>query len=186
MDQINWLTVLARWTHIGSVIVLVGGVVFTRFVLIPAATVALSDEQHDKLRSLVVGRWKMFVHTLIALIFISGIYNVIILAPQRTPVWHMLFGLKFLLAMGVFFIASAMVGRSKGMQGMRDNPLFWLGLNCGLAAVIVMISGVLRSLPPKVEKTEEPAATALLDTAERLDGQMLGRFAHTRPGSLAG
>ena len=39
------LDLLSRWTHVGAAIVLMGGAIFTRFVLMPAAA-ELPEEQH--------------------------------------------------------------------------------------------------------------------------------------------
>src|SRR5687768_11640945 len=108
MDSINLLDLFFRWIHIGSVIVLVGGAVFNRFVLMPAAT-AISDPEHQLLRQRLLARWKTFVHVLIALLLISGVYNIV--ARFRTPpvvLYHALLTVKILLALFIFFVASAL------------------------------------------------------------------------------
>jgi uncharacterized membrane protein len=53
-------------------------------------------------------------------------------------------GTKILLAFGVFYLASALVGRSQGTQRFRDNAAFWKTVIILLTAVIVVISGFLR------------------------------------------
>ncbi|MDX1961498.1 MAG: hypothetical protein SFX18_00005, partial [Pirellulales bacterium] len=58
--------------------------------------------------------------------------------------YHSLFGLKFLLALGIFFIASALAGRSAGLQKIRDQAPFWLNVNLALILAVVVISGLLR------------------------------------------
>lgn len=156
VNEISALDVVVRWFHIGSVIVLVGGAFFLRFVLIPAAE-PLPTADHDALRARVTARWRYLVHTLIALILISGFYTVIVKAKATVPLWHMLVFVKILLAMVIFFFASALVGRSAGLESFRKNPKPVLLLNLVLALLIVMISGVLRALPPK---KEEPRAKA--------------------------
>lgn len=141
MDSI-WIDVVSRWFHVGTAIVLLGGAVFTRFVLLPSA-MELSDAEHDKLRTGVLGRWKRFVHLGIALLLLTGGYNfaqVIIKKDVHAP-YHALVGTKILLACVIFFIASAMVGRSSMAQAMRKNALRWTGLIVLLGAVIVAISG---------------------------------------------
>ena len=37
MDSMEILSIISRWIHIGTAIVVVGGTVFLRFVLLPAA-----------------------------------------------------------------------------------------------------------------------------------------------------
>ena len=39
---------------------------------------------------------------------------------------HPLFGVKFLAALGVFFIASALTGRTAALAGMRRNANSWM------------------------------------------------------------
>ena len=53
-------------------------------------------------------------------------------------------GTKILLALAIFFFASALIGRSKSFDGMRKNSKFWQLIMILLAAVIVGISGYLK------------------------------------------
>jgi hypothetical protein len=46
--------------------------------------------------------------------------------------------------LGIFFIASALVGRSAGTAGIRQNARKWLAVNFFLALIIIAISGFLR------------------------------------------
>ena len=88
------VSLLSRWTHIGTAIVLVGGTVFLRFVLTPAAA-QLSDDEHTKLKQLVMGTWKKFVHAGIALFLLSGFYNFIaVQVPKHKgdSVYHAVMG----------------------------------------------------------------------------------------------
>jgi uncharacterized membrane protein len=151
------LSILSRWTHVGTAIVLVGGTCFLRFVLAPAAA-QLSDDQHAKLKELVLSRWKMFVHIGIGLFILSGFYNYLVVTrPQHQgdKAYHMLVGIKILLAFVVFFFAEALVGRSKAFEGMRKNAKRWQTVIILLAAIIVGISGYVKvALPAK------PAAAA--------------------------
>jgi len=143
------LPLLSRWAHILAAVTAVGGVFFLRFVLYPAASATLTDEQHAALRKAVVSRWKKVVMICIALLLLSGIYNLVRALKTREDLpglYHALFGVKFLLALGVFFIASALVGRAKAFDGMRKKLPLWLGVVFVLGLVVILISGVLRGL----------------------------------------
>ncbi|MFO0946401.1 MAG: hypothetical protein U1D30_10700 [Planctomycetota bacterium] len=153
MDQINYLHLVSRWFHLGSVIVLVGGAVFMRYVLMPSAQ-KLSDDAHDTMRANVLNIWKKFVHPLVGLIVITGIINVIAKMKETVVLYHILFTLKLILALYVLFVASALVGRSKGLEPVRKNGAKFLTINIVIAAIIVMISGVLKSLPLKEPKVD--------------------------------
>ena len=141
------LPVLLRWGHVGAAIVVVGGAVFMRFALLPAAK-QLPDDVHHDLRDRVMGNWRKFVGIGILLLLLTGIGNYY-LAMQTDRVadsklYNPLMGMKMLLAMAVFFLASALSGRSKALEGIRRNAALWLVINILLAAAIVAIAGYLK------------------------------------------
>lgn len=139
------LPVLSRWIHVGTAIVLVGGTTFFRFVVMPA----LGDDSAELVERIRQG-WKKFVHGGIALFLLSGIYNFIIMLPKHKGdgLYHGLVGTKILLALVVFFIASALVGRSAGTQKFRDGAKKWTGIMLLLSAVIIGISGFVKVRGP--------------------------------------
>lgn len=153
-----WIDVVSRITHVSTAIALVGGSVFTLLVLMPSAKL-LTDEQHAVLSEAVTRRWKKFVHLGIALFLVSGLYNY----SQAIPLhkgdgpYHMMLGIKMLLALVVFFFASALVGRSQKLAGIRANRKRWLTVVVAIAALIVAISGYakVRGVPERPPMTEE-------------------------------
>ena len=88
-----------------------------------------------------------------------GFYNYLVVAlpsHKGDKLYHPLIGTKILLALGMFFIASALVGRSAKFEGMRRNSKFWQTMILILAAIIVGISGfakvALKEKPPAVSQ----------------------------------
>lgn len=157
-----WIVdVLSRIVHVATAICLVGGSVFTLAVLIPAAK-ALSQEAHDALAAAVASRWKRWVHLGILLFLASGFYNYMraIGSHQGDGLYHALLGTKMLLALGVFFIASALVGRSPKLEPMRQAKAKWLTILVLLATLIVCLSGFVkvRGVPDSIEEVPETAA----------------------------
>lgn len=148
LTQLFGLFVASRIFHVLTAVVLVGGAFFVRFVLMPAASAALREDEHARLRGALAQRWKMFVHGGIAVLLVTGFFNYFRVIQAGTHkgdgLYHGLVGTKIILAMGIFFIASALVGRSAGLESMRKNSRFWLTVNFLLAAVIIAISGFLR------------------------------------------
>lgn len=145
MDFELLLPVISRWIHVGTAIVLVGGTTFFRFVVMPA----LGEESADLVERIRQG-WKKFVHAGIALFLVSGLYNFVIMLPNHKGdgLYHGLVGTKILLALAVFFLASALVGRSTGTQKFRDDAKKWTGIMLLLSAVIVGISGFVKVRGP--------------------------------------
>ncbi|TWU15689.1 hypothetical protein [Allorhodopirellula heiligendammensis] len=139
------LDTISRIVHVATAITLVGGSVFTLFVLLPSIK-ALSDDARQQLAVAINGRWKRFIHGGILLFLLSGFYNYFRAMPAHKGdgLYHGLLGTKILLAFAVFFFASVLVGRSAGTEGMRANRKKWLSVIVILAALIVSISGFLK------------------------------------------
>ena len=153
--QLDWLGILFRWLHILSAITAVGGTIFMRMALVPSVAV-LTAEQHKALHEQVRSRWVKFVMAAILFLIVSGLYNFIIKIKSHTIVaeynrlYQMLFGVKFTLALVIFFLASALLGRSPVFAKIRQNARLWLSVNMALAIIVVCISGVLRFIPTQV------------------------------------
>lgn len=151
-DTMLWIAVISRWVHVGTAIVLVGGLVFLRFVLGPAAS-QLPDDAHAMLKERVLAKWKKFVHAGIALFLLTGFFNYLVIAApghKGDKIYHMLMGIKILLALVVFVLSSALVGRSKAFEGIRAKARIWQGAILVIAALIIAISGFVKvALPGK-------------------------------------
>ena len=158
-DNLLAVDVLSRVLHVGTAIVLVGGTVFMRCVLMQAAA-PLPEAEHDALRQRLLGRWKRVVHVGIGLLLLSGIYNYMQAIPKHRGdgLYHGLLGTKMLLALGVFFLAAALVGRSEAFEGMRRNRAKWMGVVIVFAALIVGISGFVKVRGPSGKSNSESEA----------------------------
>jgi uncharacterized membrane protein len=138
VDAGGFLALLFRWLHILAAITAVGGTIYARFALLPAAE-SLAEPQRATLLDEVRRRWFMFVNAAILFLIVSGLYNfVVIIKTADVPkaAYHSLFLVKLLLALAIF----------------------WLNVNVGLGVAIVLVSGMLRSLPHPA-KTSAVAAT---------------------------
>ena len=146
---IDLFLLISRWIHLASAIVAVGGAVFMRFALLPAAKSTLTDDVHERLREAVRARWAKFVHASIALLLITGSINFAILAlPPKIKAlpYHPIFGVKLLAAFAVFFIASALMSKGPGFAGIRAKRAKWLGILLTLGGLIVLLSGILNQV----------------------------------------
>jgi len=146
---IDLFLLISRWIHLASAIVAVGGAVFMRFALLPAAKATLTDDIHERLREAVRARWAKFVHASIALLLITGAINFAILAlPPKIKAmpYHPIFAVKLLAAFAVFFIASALMSRGPGFANIRASRAKWLGILLALGGLIVLLSGILNQV----------------------------------------
>ncbi|MGD0771349.1 MAG: hypothetical protein ABSC05_00860 [Candidatus Solibacter sp.] len=97
------LTAIMRWVHISSVVTLVGGVVYARFVMFPAAR-SLSADAQTALNEGAARHFRPAVYAAMAGLVFSGIFNYLS-KPGHSVLYHALFGVKMLLALHVFSVA---------------------------------------------------------------------------------
>jgi uncharacterized membrane protein len=152
-ENFPWLTVVLRWVHIISACLAIGGPFMLRYVAIPTIKKNLAEEAAEELRQKILGRWKFFVQLLIAAFLITGGYSFWI-NFQEVKTWpavykmcyHAVFGLKIIAAFAVFFIASALVGRSQAFEKIRKRHKIWTTLMILLAFSVVLCGNILNQL----------------------------------------
>lgn len=174
MDQDAIITLLLRWAHVLAAIAALGGLAFARFGLVPALAeldAATRERIHDAIRR----RWLPWVIGAITVLLASGLANFLIFngrvkaAPEfwgatwmRDTSYHALFGAKFLIALVMFYFASALVGRGAGTQWVRNDRAKWLSVTLLLGLAVVLLSGWMRQL--HTGPNAPPAAAAPADT----------------------
>lgn len=149
MDQEALLAIVFRWAHVLSAVALVGGLLFQRLVSFPAAEETLDVDHARRLRAASDRRWKPVVMISTALLLLSGVYNFLTISIEKAdsaPAYHGLFGVKFILALLVFFLAGTLTGRAAAFEGMRRNARTWIAVAALAALAVVLVSGVLKNL----------------------------------------
>ncbi len=151
------LLLLLRWMHIFGAVILVGGLCFTRFALLPALA-DTDDNTQEKIQEKIRRKWLPWVIIGITLLMVSGLTNFILFNDtvksqgwgdgqwMRQTSYHAIFGIKFLLALGVFYFASGLFGRGSGTAWIRSDRMRWLGVTLGLVVAVIMLSSWLRNL----------------------------------------
>lgn len=143
------LDVTMRVLHILGAITAAGGTIFALVAVIPALKPLPDDiraEVHERVRK----RFAMLLGISIALLLGSGFYNYVKVKMgehQGQSLYNGLMGLKILLALVVFFIGSALTGRAKAFEKLRQNRPKWMLINILLIVVILAIAAVLGKLP---------------------------------------
>jgi uncharacterized membrane protein len=157
MDAEFYLGLVARWLHILAAITAVGGTIFARAVVVPTLD-GLPAEERSRLHAAFRARWSIIVAAAIGFLIISGLYNIGMTSVRfRLPRWYMpVFGIKFLLALVIFAVASLLSGRTPAAEKLRKHATFWLNLNIVLAVAVVCLSGVLRSAERVPKQPADP------------------------------
>jgi len=151
--------------HILGAIALMGGTIFVRFALAPTVVTldpATKQAIHDQVRS----KWSKFVMLAAALLLISGIVNLGLAARYEYErvfgmSYHMIVGIKFILALPIFFVASVLAGRSEMAKKFQANAKMWMNFNLALALVMVLIGGTLKFVKrqPKAQKAQNASVS---------------------------
>jgi uncharacterized membrane protein len=161
-DSLFPLLLLLRYMHILGAIMLMGGTIFMRFALAPTVA-TLGDSTKADIHEQVRSRWSKFVMLAAGLILVSGIANLVLAARYEYESvfgmekgYHMVVGIKFLLALPIFFIASLLAGRTAAAKKMQANAPLWMNVNLTLALVMVLIGGMLKfvSREPKAPRAQ--------------------------------
>jgi uncharacterized membrane protein len=150
-----------RYMHILGAIALMGGTIFARFAVLPALG-TLSDEVRFELHGQLRRRWAHVVRLAALFLLISGIANLGIYgAMYEFPTfskYNMIAGIKFVLALPIFFIAELLTGKSKLALRIQEKPKFWLSVNLLLALSMVFIGGGLRFAERRLKSEKKAAA----------------------------
>ena len=133
-----------QWIHLSAAVLGVGGIAFLHIILLPS-TRALSPDQRDAFLRTVMGKFRWVSWSAIALLFLSGLYNV------RQYYWEVPWGhdwklltLKIFLALVVFTIALALSLPFKILDWFRARRQMWLAIALTLAMIVILISAYLR------------------------------------------
>ena len=88
-----------------------------------------------------------------AFLLLSGIYNFVVVIKQTKadgielpPTYHMLIGVKFLLALLVMFISAILSGKTEAAERFRGNLRKWLNIGWLASMAIIVIAAILRTL----------------------------------------
>jgi putative copper export protein len=140
----NYVDIVLRWSHILGGILLAGGLYYQWWVR-PRG----SDEDRNLYQSWqdrTRRRWSVVVMLATLLLLISGLANTALISiGYRLPgYYHLLLGIKLLLALVVFFLAAALAGRSALAQRLRADSGRWLSILALLNLLIIGLAGVMK------------------------------------------
>ncbi len=122
-----------RWLHIASMTTLLGGIVFWRLVLARAGV----DDTRGAFTERIAAAFRPLVFAAMTGLIISGLINYLS-APGHTKFYHMLLGIKMLLALHVFAVSILIVQPNNPRRTRMATGTMISGL------IILLISAWLR------------------------------------------
>ena len=156
----HYLLLLAsRLLHVLSAIILLGGIFYLGTIVGPAlGSAGTADSWYSGRRA----AWAKWVGITTLLLIATGLFNFItnVKTYEIAISYHMLVGLKILVALVVFFFAAVLAGRSGLAERLRANMKFWLTI-CLIAGIItVAIGSVMRTYPRTPKAISAPTLIA--------------------------
>jgi uncharacterized membrane protein len=140
------LDIVSRFLHILAAAWAVGSLIYTWYVLSPVVQ-AMAAPERAQLLGRLSSRLRPLALTSITLLLITGLYNFYrIYQAGVAPGYHMVFGIKFLLALHVFGMLD-LLSKPPGADPRRDAKRSRLALGAMISAVIIVALGAyLRTL----------------------------------------
>jgi uncharacterized membrane protein len=125
-----------RWLHIASMTTLLGGMIFWRLVLATASE-GMGMAARGPLFERMASAFRPLVLASVVGLVVSGLIN-FLLMPGHSKLYHILFGIKMLLALHVFAVSIVMVQPNNPRRTRLATGTMISGL------VILLISAWLR------------------------------------------
>jgi uncharacterized membrane protein len=137
------LYVVLRILHILSAMILVGGLFYTKTILLPAGVDPYAGQRH------VWARWVGLASGFLLVTGLINFMNIMTAAKANgtplPPAYHMLFGIKFLLGLLLMFLAAIISGKTALAEKFRQKMGMWLGVAWTVSLAIVILGSLLRT-----------------------------------------
>jgi uncharacterized membrane protein len=162
------LMLASRILHVLGAIIMVGGLFYLWAVITPdsAAPAREGVGEGSSADQYFGGRraaWAKWVGIASLLLLVTGLWNFInmIKFNYLDPSYHMLGGLKILLAIVLMFVAALLAGRSAAADSLRQNWRRWLTISLLLGIIVVAMGSVMRTYPRAPKVDAQPAPTLI-------------------------
>jgi uncharacterized membrane protein len=134
------LGVCVRWIHIASVVTLIGGFIYARFVLAPALA-SLPSSEREQVGSKAATSFRPLLFTVLVTALGSGMYNYAI-KGSYPPGYHMWMGIKLLLVLHIA-VSAILYSVRQSNESKRKRTELSIAIS-GL--VVIAIAAYLRHL----------------------------------------
>lgn len=137
------IDVLMQWLHLLGAAVLVGGAIYGRVGVAPVL-MELGPEARAKAMGTLVARMRPVAFAAVGAVLLSGLWNLVTNFSGKTPAYHMLLGVKLLLALHVMataFLLAVPPGANPARDARRPRLLAGMALS---GILILLISACLR------------------------------------------
>jgi hypothetical protein len=134
--EMDYLSFLILAIHVICAVALIGGALIWRFAVLPAMS-PMADETRAKTDDAVAAAWRPVTIACVAGLLLTGIYN-LMHRPVQTPQFHILFGIKMLLALHIFAVSLVATRPGNARRARRLTGIAISGV------VVLLISAAFR------------------------------------------
>lgn len=140
--------IIIHWIHLIFVIIAVGGFIFLRVAVMPAAE-ALDEESREVFEKALRKKTLPVIHGSILVLMIAGFANLIrVLTSDGHPQGFILLVMvKVLLAMGVIVGIGMSATKIEGAEGVMKNRDAIMAGTIALALAVILLSAIIRLAP---------------------------------------
>lgn len=139
----DWLDTLMQWLHLAAAVAGVGGMIYARLVVMPSLA-ELDPDLRSKLVGRLVARARPLWFGVVVILLGTGLYNYLTRLATRPSSYHMILGVKTLLALHVFTVGillSVPPGANPGRDARRPRLLAGAAIS---GVIILLLSAYLR------------------------------------------
>lgn len=162
------LAVVIRVLHIAFAVI-AAGAAFYQWRVVHPTLAGMDESERRRIRSELLARWRGVIWTAMPVLLVTGLINFIAFKIpmykeySNKAVYHGLFLVKFLAALGVFHTATVLtLPGDKFEAKYRDKAGFWLGLMMVFLSIVIVVGAVMSNFDAVFGK---PSANPVLDVA---------------------
>lgn len=129
-----FIVVFLRWIHLVSVVVLIGGLLYARYVAAPALD-ALTKGGHAVMAAKLTARFRLYLRVSAILLLVTGLFGFI--SKGEVPLqYQLLFWVKMVIS-AYIIVVSYVIAANPGPRERTRNYLMASVVVCGLVAVLI-------------------------------------------------
>ena len=138
-----------KWIHLSSAGVIVGGLLYLRFILIPTLD-GLPEAQRTPLWQVAYKktlRWQLYA---MALLILTGIHNIMTarktfgnFTPDQVSMYWMIFWMKIILFLTAFILVHLLMIPTPSFRRIQEAYRWWVSVLTVTGLLILFLSGYL-------------------------------------------
>lgn len=146
--RVDSIAIVIRIVHIFAAITAAGAAFYHIFAVRPVLQ-ELDEDARKRIVDGIARRWFPIVLLLVVMLIATGLYNFLaIRVPElrgkpNAGLYHALFGIKFLAALGAFHAATVLSLPGPRGDRWRARSGVWLPFLAGMLAIVIVIATLL-------------------------------------------